>query len=362
MKIGIILHPYGETMPGGLPRVIFEWTKALLERDQENEYIIYVKNQPKSPPSLPGKNWKLEVLGSGLFWLNRLKKSSSADVYIFNTPILPLFFRPKKSVLIVYDYPYKHLPPKDMKDRFRRVIIGWYHKFSLKRADAIVSISQSTKDETVRIFGVPPEKISVIYHGFKSICDVPESKIDLPEKFFIFAGTIKERKNVFNIVKAYREFKKSSPGAKEKLVIGGKSEGAYYESIKKYVQEEGLENDVIFAGYLNDGQLSYAYRRASALVFPSIIEGSGNPILEAMDCGIPVITSNIFGPAELGSDGSALLVDPYSVPELAKAMARISGDESLREQLVSRGRDQIKKFSWDKAVTELLKIIDSLCG
>ncbi|MBI4992190.1 MAG: glycosyltransferase family 4 protein [Candidatus Harrisonbacteria bacterium] len=360
MKIGIILHPYGEQMPGGLPRVIFEWTKALLGRDQENEYIIYLKHQPKTMPSLPGKNWRVAVLGSGYLWLNRLRNGPKADAYVFNTPVLPLFFRPAKSVSIVYDFPYKHLPPRDLKDRLRRIVIGWYHGFSLRRAGAIVAISHSTKDEIIKFFNINPGKIKVIYHGFKSICVLPEQKLDLPDKFFFFAGTLKERKNVLNIVRAYNLFRKARPDIGMKLVLSGKSEGTYYEALKKYVAQEGLAEDVVFSGYLNDGQLSYVYKKASALVFPSIIEGSGNPILEAMDCGLPVITSNIFGPAELGSGGSALLVDPYSVEELASAMQKVAMDKKVREFLIEKGRRQIKKFSWDTAVRELLSVIKSL--
>ncbi len=360
MKIGIVLHPYGEQMPGGLPRVIFEWTKALLERDAENEYIIYLKYPPKTNPPLPGNNWKLVVLGPGFLWLNRLRNAPRADVYVFNTPVLPLFFRPLKSIAIVYDFPYKHLPPRDLKDRLRRIVIGWYHGFSMRRADAIVAISQSTKDEIIKLFQIPSEKIKVIYHGFKRICVLPEKKIEVPDKFFFFAGTLKERKNVFIIIRAYHLFLKVNPQTLVKLVISGKSEGSYYESMKKYVFENSLTENVLFVGYLNDEQLSYVYKKASALVFPSIIEGSGNPILEAMDCGIPVITSNIFGPAELGSDGSALLVDPYNAEDLADAMKKIATDEKTREELIKKGYQQIKKFSWDEAVQQLLVLIKSV--
>jgi len=347
-------------MPGGLPRVIFEWTKALLERDMENEYIIYLKHQPKAPLPLPGKKWKMAVLGSGFLWLNRLRNAPRADVYVFNTPVLPLFFWPPKSIAIVYDFPYKHLPPRDFKDRLRRVVIGWYHGFSMRKADAIVAISHSTKDEIIKFFNINPEKIKVIYHGFKSICILPEKKLDLPDKFFFFAGTLKERKNVLNIVRAYNMFQKARPDNGTKLVLSGKSEGVYYEMLKKYVTQEGLVNDVIFSGYLNDGQLSYAYKKALALLFPSIIEGSGNPILEAMDCGLPVITSNIFGPAELGSDGSAFLVNPRSAEELADAMEKVAMDGEVRRVLTEKGRQQVKKFSWNTAVGEFLLVIKSL--
>src|SRR3989344_713644 len=105
MKIGIILHPYGEKKPGGLPRIIFGWAEALLSVDKNNEYTLFFKDEISKPPALPGSNWTTHILGKGRFWLNRLKKYPQSDVYIFNTPVLPFLWKPKKSVIIVLDYP-----------------------------------------------------------------------------------------------------------------------------------------------------------------------------------------------------------------------------------------------------------------
>jgi len=360
MKIGIVLHPYGEEKPGGLPRVIFEWTKALIERDKKNQYIVYLKNKPKKNPDLPGNNWKLETLGGGIFWQDKLKDKEKADIYIFNTPVLPLFFRPPKSIIIAYDFPYKYLPSKNWKEYIQYKVTGFYHLLSLKRADAIISVSKSTKDEVVKFFGISPEKITPIYHGFKRICTEPETVVSVPDKFFFFAGTIKERKNVWNIVKAFNLFKKENPNTKHKVVIGGKKAGEYYEKIVNYAKENNLEQDVIFLDHINDSQLSYVYKKAEALIFPSLIEGTGNPILEAMDCGIPVITSNIFGPAELGDDGSAVLIDPYNPEDIKKAMVKITKDSDFRNKLIKKGFEQVKKFSWDIAYKETLSLLNRI--
>ena len=211
MRIGIVLHPYGEKEPGGLPRVIFEWANALLTYDKKDEYVIFVKNEPTILPQFPKGNWKLEVLGGGFDWLKRLKKKTSVDICIFNTPVLPLFYRPKKSIVIAYDFPYKHLPPKNLSDRLLRIVIGAYHKRSLKRADAIVAVSDATKREVVSLFNIPEEKVQTIYHGFKRICAIPEKKVSTPESYFFFAGTLKERKNVFRIIEGYHLLKQEHP-------------------------------------------------------------------------------------------------------------------------------------------------------
>lgn len=357
--IGIVLHPYGEDKPGGLPRVIFEWTKAMLERDRENTYVIFLKHEPKKRPDLPG-NFKLEILGDSLFWLDKLAQKTLCDVYIFNTPVLPLRFRPKKSIIIAYDFPYKYFGAKTLREYVQYKITGVYHLWSFKRANAIISVSHSAKDEIIKLFGIPPEKITPIYHGFKRICQEPQTAVELPEKFFFFAGTIKERKNVLSIVRGLHILKQKHPTTIHKVVIGGKKAGPYYKKILAYIQDNNLEDDILFLDYINDNQLSYVYRKAEALVFPSLIEATGNPIQEAMDCGTPVITSNIFGPAELGSDGSAVLVDPYKPEEIAGAMYAIISDSAFREKLVTQGHEQVKKFSWDNAYQKTIALINTV--
>ena len=121
MKIGIILHPYDEDKPAGLARTIFELTKGMLEIDKDNEYIIFVKNKPRRDPELPGNNWRLEVLGGGMFWLDHLRRAPRADVYLFNTPVMPFFWKPLKSVVIALDFAYWHLSSQALENQIRRI-------------------------------------------------------------------------------------------------------------------------------------------------------------------------------------------------------------------------------------------------
>ena len=357
MRIGIIMHPYGEKNPGGLPRIIFGWAKALLSTDHANDYLIFFKEEPKALPALPGDNWTPHVLGSGRFWLNRLKWFPEADVYLFNTPVLPFLWKPRRAVIIAQDYPYKYLKARNLSEYLSRSFISFYHGYSLRRADHIVAISESTKRDTMRFFNIPERKITVVYQGFTDVCALPETGVSLPEKFFFFAGTIKERKNVLSIVKAFTILRSRVPGCVHKLVIAGKAEGSYYEEICVYIKEHGMTNEIIFLGHLNENQLSYAYKRAEALVFPSLIEGAGLPVLEAMACGIPVITSNSFGPSELGGNGAAVLIDPRSPEDIASAMERIILDPSFRQERVRRGLEQSKRFSWNTTVRDMLSVL-----
>lgn len=354
------MHPYGEKKPGGLPRIIFGWAESLIRNDTENEYVIFLKEKPECEPLLPGKNWHTEVLGVGRLWLTRLKHTTQCDVYLFNTPVLPLFYKPRRSVIIVLDYPYKYLAARNFSERLKRVFISWIHGYSMRRADHIIAVSNSTKNDTMRFFNIPSEKISVVYHGYKKICEISEQvpQAEVPEKYFFFAGTLKERKNVMHIIEAFNMCVKRNAGFKHDLVIGGKNEGEYFASLQEYVAGESIRERVHFLGHLNEAELSYVYKRAGALVFPSIVEGTGFPILEAMSCGIPVITSNIFGPAELGGNGAAVLIDPYNAREIARAMEQLITNPALRASIVAKGPAQLENFSWDRCGMETRKILE----
>jgi len=352
------MHPYGEKKPGGLPRIIFGWARALMSADKKNEYIIFFKKTPEKKPELPGK-WKIEVLGEGRFWLDRLSKKESCDIYIFNTPVLPFFWKPKRSLTITLDYPYKYLSAKNWRERFFRIFLGWYHGRSMKRSSHILAVSNSTKQDTKKFFGIPEEKISVIYHGYTDICKVSETSLDLPDNFFFFAGTIKERKNVFNIIRAFEVFIRKD--SDYKFVVGGKNEGVYYEKILNYTKSKKIEDKIIFLGHLNESELSFVYKKAKALIFPSIVEGTGFPILEAMSCGLPVITSNIFGPAELGANGGAVLVDPYDPEAIFEAMKKIAYDKEYVRVLKEKGIEQASRFSWINTGKETLDLIEKIC-
>ena len=402
MKIGIILYPYGEKYTGGLGRAVFELTSALILRDTENEYIVFVKGTPALIPTFPGANWKVECLGRGHFWLERLRRAPQADVYVFNTPVLPFFFRPKKSIVIaldfVYLYPHTYFsqellytssyidtrilrqedyiwkgkygknerkvgvgvypPTKNIREWFQKTVTRFIHGRSLKRADHIVAISNATKNDAMRFFQILEKKITVIYLGANPICALPKQEVTVPEKFFLFVGVIKERKNVMNVVKAFHLF--FAARRNFSLVLLGKGGGDYFEAIKRLVREKGIEKNVLFLpGDVNDRTLSFLYQNARALVYPSIVEGFGFPILEAMSCGLPVITAPVSSLPEVAGD-AAYYVDPYDAASIARGMEELAGNDALCKELVQKGYIQAKKFSWEKTAEQYLKLLKQL--
>jgi len=143
------------------------------------------------------------------------------------------------------------------------------------------------------------------------------------------------------------------------VLAGNPAHGEYYDAILHFIKEKKLEKNVLFIGHLNDKELSYVYGHAEALVFPTLIEGFGYPVLEAMDCGVPVITSDQSSLKEIGGD-AALLVNPYNPDEIAGAMRKLIEKPDLRQKLVQKGITQSERFSWHKAGRELLTLAEKL--
>jgi glycosyltransferase involved in cell wall biosynthesis len=360
MTIGVVLHPYGETAPAGLARTIFEFAKSMIETDPDAEYVIFLKKEPIEPPMFPGTNWRVEVLaGTRRYWLDNLRDATPVDVCLFNTPVLPLFWRPKRSIVLALDFAYLSLGWGTPRDALRTVATYLYHWYSLARADRIVSISQATHRDLLRFFPLSRTKASVVLCGYKRICAVPPESMDLPDSYLLFAGILKPRKNVLRIFEAFAQIAKDVPECA--LVVAGNPAGPYYERLAGFAREAGLSERIRFAGHLTDAQLSYAYQHARALIFPTLIEGFGFPILEAMDCGTPVVTSNRSSLSEVAG-AAAVLVDPYDTASIAGGMREVATDSALRARLAERGRARAAEFSWQKSARELRAIIDAVCA
>jgi len=360
MKIGIVLHPYDEEKPTGLGRFIYELTENLMLAGKENEFLLFSKHKPRTEARFAGVNWKFFGGDGGTLWLDTvLKRNPKADIYIFNTPIMPIFFRPKKSVVIALDFAYIHLPSHSPKRWIQNKLLFYYHKISLRKADHIVATSYTTKGDVIKLFDVPERKVTVIYPGFVHVSDLREKRVEVPSNYFYYVGAIKERKNVLNMVKAFVLFKEKTNND-YKFVIAGNNSGEYYEQVLSFIKEKNRENDIIFLGYISDEESSYLYKHAKAFIFTTLIEGAmGMPVLEAMDSSTPVITSNTPTFTELHAEDSALTADPLNIGDIAEKMQAIISDSMLRESLILNGKELVKKFNWESIAEEYLQLIRS---
>ncbi len=260
------------------------------------------------------------------------------------------------SVITIYDLSFL-LFPQGFKC-LKRLYLTAFTPPSARKARCIITISESTRRDTIRLLEVSPKKVDVVYCGVgKAFRPLSEREVasfrqkrGLPERFILFIGTIEPRKNVARLIEAY-----SRLGDKQvKLIVGG-AKGWLYKEVFARVEELGLTDDVLFPGYIPSDELPLWYNAAELFVYPSLYEGFGLPPLEAMACGTPVITSNVSSlPEVVGEAG--LTVDPTDSEGLAEAMNQVLGDKALRQSMRERGLARASLFSWTKAARETIKV------
>lgn len=282
-------------------------------------------------------------------------KKVNADLFISTDGFLSLN-TDVKTLLVIHDIAFEHFP--EHVGMLTRKYLQHYSPLFAKRAQRIATVSEFSKQDIIRTYGIEQAKIDVVGNGAREIYhpkSEPEiaaakNKFGINGKYFMYAGAIQPRKNLANIFRAFDHFKRKNPG-NEKLVVAGRKAWKFKEALEVY---ESMENkqDVIFTGHLTSEDLASLMAGAMALVYVSLFEGFGIPIIEAMNCGTPVITSKVSSMPEVAGD-AALLVQPESVNEIADAMEKISKDEQLRKSLIVKGDLQKQKFSWDKTAAAL---------
>lgn len=238
--------------------------------------------------------------------------------------------------------------------------------FCVKNSDIIISNSEHTKKDIVKYLGVDEKKINVTYLGAnenfvkiddKNILENVHKKYNLPEEFILYVGTIEPRKNISFLVEAFHEYIKSG-SSKLKLVITGKK-GWAYESLLKKIDELSLSNDVIFTDYIEDSDLVCVYNSCKFFCFPSLYEGFGLPVLEAMSCGKAVISSNSSSLSEIASD-SAYLFDPYDKSELVKAIKILDTNKEIRIGFEIKSLKRAEYFNWSKTAKKTYDIYTNI--
>lgn len=365
MKIGFIVEPYEETGASGMGYLVLELMRHLPPAGKEHEFTMY-SSAPinKTLVSVPVRNVIVpaSIIGK-FFWFLRTKED--IDALLFVAPLMPLILpRRIKSIVLCPELGSQKITPGTIAGKMIAFIRDHVlMPACLSRAAHIIAISEATKVDIVHYYHVAKEKIKVIYVGYQDLTQFrgKAPSIDASKKpYFFFTGRVKPRKNVHGIVSAFITFKKKS-GADCKLIIGGKSGGPYYEEMLSELKKNHLEQDVFFVGHVPTEMLYAYYAHALAFVFPSLNEGFGMPVVEAMNLGTPVITSNISSLPE-AAGGAALLVDPYNMDDIAHAMERIYVDASLRETMRKKGIEHAKKFSWNKTAQEFLTLIERYAG
>jgi len=341
--------------------------RALLEIDQHNEYVLYF-NRPPRPGLFPASpRWRARVIPLPRLWthlrLSLEMLSAPPDVLFVPAHVLPLV-HPRRSVVTVHDLGYRHEPQAHRP--LDRLYLDISTRYNARAASHVIADSAATKRDLAQLYGTDPQRIAVVPLGvdelFQPVTDPARlaavcAKYGLPGDYLLYVGTLQPRKNLVRLVEAWAQICNLQSAICNKLVLAGKR-GWLYEEIFATVRKLGLEGRVLFPGYVPEEDLPALLSGATAFVLPSLYEGFGLPVLEAMACGTPVIAANVSSLPEVVGD-AGLLVDPLDSDALAATMQRLVQDAALGEDLRQRGLARARLFSWPRSAQETLAVLEA---
>ena len=381
MKIGIDIRTLMDARYSGVSEYTLNLIKEILKLDTVNEYRLFYNSFGDCPnlPEFIEKNVKLvkynypnKVLNYLYFkFFNSPKIDKELGVDAFFMPHINFIGLSEgtKSIITVHDLSFLRYPEffSARKNFWHRMVNV---KKLVKRFDFVVAVSENTKRDIVELCGVNSDKIKVIYSGIGEenrkitnhqlpMAKQIKNKYNLPDKFILYLGTVEPRKNVEGIIRAYNELRIKNHELEDyKLVIAG-GKGWKSDNIYREWEKSKFKADIKFLDYVDGEDKVYLYNLAEVFVYPSFYEGFGFPPLEAMACGLPVVTSYASSLPEVMGD-AALTVDPYNVNDIARALAEILTNENLRNKLIERGLKRAGEFTWRKTADEYLEILKNL--
>jgi glycosyltransferase involved in cell wall biosynthesis len=361
MKIGIIVGNIGPTR-SGMENYVFNLTKELKKNTAEELTLIASDNNPvigKLPTRVP--RYPLPVYVS-VVWSQAvsIQKKMFADFDVVHNPTqFPIFTKlGKHSISTIHDITPVLFP--QWHPRWRSFI----YRVSLPRliasSDKIIAVSEQTKNDIISYYKVPGAKIAVIYEGasavYKPLGDAVVKdirlKYHLDFPFVLFVGNLEPRKNIPTVLKSFHQCRKKMPNIK--LVIVGKKRWMY-QDIFTTLDTFKLRDAVMFLDYVPHEDLPPLYNAAKVFVYVPFYEGFGLPVLEAMQCGTPVITSNISSLPEIAGD-SGVMVNPLDIAGLAEKMTQLISDDHLREENIRYNLTRCRLFSWEKCAEETAEL------
>lgn len=338
---------------------------------QSSKLIIYLKNEPLDQLPKESEQWNYRIVRPSKLWT---QIGLPFDLY-FHRPRPDVFFSPTHysprfspipTVVSVMDLSFLFFSELFRKTDLHQ-LKNWT-EYSVKKAAKVLTISKASKDDIIKKYGIAEHKIVVTYPGVKEVLgskykvlgmDDIKKKYDLKNDYILFVGTLQPRKNILRLVEAFKIVLKHSKKDIDLVIVGKK--GWKYEDILEAPSKYGVADRVKFLDFVSDEELEVLYRNAVCFVLPSLYEGFGLPVVEAMKYGCPVITSNVSSLPEAGGD-AALYVNPEDVDDIALKIENILKDANLRKELIEKGFKHIKKFSWQKTAEETLKVLEEVAS
>lgn len=369
MKIGIDANEANVSRRVGISEYAYQVIQQLYKMREEGKndhhYTIFLKSNPIDVLPKQTSWWKYKVVKPSKMWtqiglpMHLFLKERKLDVFFTTSHYAPRF-SPIPTVVSVMDVSYLRFPETFKKNDLYQ-LVNWT-KYSVEAATKVITISESSKNDIIKYYKVPSIKVNVVYLGLK---DLPKSMASsknltdfgVTKPFVLFVGTLQPRKNIHRLIEAFSKLPSHLKSSHQLVVIGKK--GWLYDEILEAPKKYGILEETVFLDYVSDEDLPQFYKKAEVYVLPSLYEGFGLPVLEAMRYGCPVITSNISSLPEAGGN-AALYFDPESVSDIEKTLEKVLTDKKLREKMIEKGTEHYKKFTWEKAAKEVLDTLEAV--
>jgi glycosyltransferase involved in cell wall biosynthesis len=367
MKIGIDVHSVGSGN-GGNETYYRSLISALPRIDSENQYFLYYTYPDAFAADELHANFQPRRVQPNApyvripFALPRQIKQEPIDVFHAQF-ILPPFVG-SRMVTTIPDIGYEHYP--EFFPLYQRAWSRLLIRASARRADHIITVSEYSKSDIAKTYGIDREKITVtpespsenFYPRQRAKAGEVVAKYGVKSSFILYLGRLQGRKNLTRLVNAYSRIRRE--GCEQKLVLAGKPD-SFFQATRSRIHELRLDDDILLPGYVSPEDVPWLYSAADIFVYPSLYEGFGLPVLEAMACGVPVITSQGSALQEVVGD-AGLLVDPLDELSIASAIRRLLSDSSLRGQLSDAGLKRSSDFSCIEMARRTLEVYQRVLG
>ena len=362
MNIGIDGYEANVADRVGIGRYAYEMLSHLYPLLEKHNVTVFLPNAPRRDLPVETLAWRYKVCGPSKFWtfigLPMALKREQLDVIFSPTHYIPRFTSVPR-VMALMDVSYLKFPDLfKAKDLYQ---LRRWTAYSVVHAKKIITISQASKNDIIKAYRVPEDRVIVTYPGFIMNNVLPTKT---PKNYMLSVGTLQPRKNYAKLIEAFSLFLKVN---KQKfsdlqlLIIGKK--GWMYEEILAAPKKFGVENRVTFLDFVKEEDLPGYYRHAICFALPSLYEGFGLPVLEAMAYKCPIVVSNVSSLPEIAGK-AAVYVDPNSVESIAKGLLTAVGQRNLVQgkQRINAGLSQMKKFTWEKAAKQTVEVLENVGG